>query len=57
MLTDLDEVVYFDYPLEQGLRPNAPEHPTSIPTYFDYPLEQGLRLAFKPLAACAYAVF
>ncbi len=36
--------MYFDYPLEQGLRRefvivNLPEE-----LYFDYPLEQGLRL-------------
>ena len=36
--------MYFDYPLEQGLRLSAVS-PASViaEKYFDYPLEQGLR--------------
>ena len=42
--------MYFDYPLEQGLRRiiSTQEH-YHVAMYFDYPLEQGLRqLASSP---------
>ena len=35
--------MYFDYPLEQGLRQNNAKIPDTPAMYFDYPLEQGLR--------------
>ena len=35
--------MYFDYPLEQGLRPPLPLYSWFHGMYFDYPLEQGLR--------------
>ena len=35
--------MYFDYPLEQGLRRTKIINPASAELYFDYPLEQGLR--------------
>ena len=36
--------LYFDYPLEQGLRPLPPSATNGFSmSYFDYPLEQGLR--------------
>ena len=35
--------VYFDYPLEQGLRPHIVSYHVRYDLYFDYPLEQGLR--------------
>ena len=36
--------MYFDYPLEQGLRRYVQTNESSQNKYFDYPLEQGLRL-------------
>ena len=36
-------MLYFDYPLEQGLRPVKDECNNGKHRYFDYPLEQGLR--------------
>ena len=36
--------MYFDYPLEQGLRRRQPLPQLPEDKYFDYPLEQGLRL-------------
>ena len=35
--------MYFDYPLEQGLRQNGYRPAITCGKYFDYPLEQGLR--------------
>ena len=35
--------MYFDYPLEQGLRRNLLFEDCIYSLYFDYPLEQGLR--------------
>ena len=35
--------MYFDYPLEQGLRQKFLLNPEELILYFDYPLEQGLR--------------
>ena len=35
--------MYFDYPLEQGLRLFSAGSCTEYNKYFDYPLEQGLR--------------
>ena len=35
--------VYFDYPLEQGLRLKQGSSVRAEVVYFDYPLEQGLR--------------
>ena len=35
--------MYFDYPLEQGLRHRTMTNNSFIRLYFDYPLEQGLR--------------
>ena len=35
--------LYFDYPLEQGLRRALTVGVPSWHLYFDYPLEQGLR--------------
>ena len=40
--------VYFDYPLEQGLRLRKVKAKTATKEYFDYPLEQGLRLLVSP---------
>ena len=39
--------LYFDYPLEQGLRPRYDIHAFASRVYFDYPLEQGLRQAIS----------
>ena len=40
--------MYFDYPLEQGLRLYGPfAQATAYRLYFDYPLEQGLRHAYE----------
>ena len=40
------KLLYFDYPLEQGLRPLRHSQRQSVNSvYFDYPLEQGLRLS------------
>ena len=36
-------LLYFDYPLEQGLRRVLPVSNLFNSSYFDYPLEQGLR--------------
>ena len=36
--------MYFDYPLEQGLRLTLASTESLAKKYFDYPLEQGLRL-------------
>ena len=36
--------MYFDYPLEQGLRRDYLNLDFDCVVYFDYPLEQGLRL-------------
>ena len=35
--------MYFDYPLEQGLRQPRENEAYTHYKYFDYPLEQGLR--------------
>ena len=37
--------MYFDYPLEQGLRHLTVTQDSAERQYFDYPLEQGLRQA------------
>ena len=38
------DAMYFDYPLEQGLRQQLGINQSAIvAVYFDYPLEQGLR--------------
>ena len=49
---------YFDYPLEQGLRPSfVSRSACSKRLYFDYPLEQGLRLKMKDASQKQYRVF
>ena len=42
-LSSTNTGLYFDYPLEQGLRQMRKLRQTLIRMYFDYPLEQGLR--------------
>ena len=37
--------MYYDYPLEQGLRQCSCGTSRQILAYYDYPLEQGLRLS------------
>ena len=37
-------ILYYDYPLEQGLRQFNIERKLNKNRYYDYPLEQGLRL-------------
>ena len=50
--------MYFDYPLEQGLRHSLIRFLNNFLTlYFDYPLEQGLRRllpALTSIRACEY---
>ena len=47
--------MYFDYPLEQGLRRIGNTFNIALyREYFDYPLEQGLRLASDLTAAYKY---
>ena len=45
--------VYFDYPLEQGLRLVQWNIGQSTTKYFDYPLEQGLR---RQQFACLFCI-
>ena len=49
--------MYFDYPLEQGLRQCSVFALLSSVLYFDYPLEQGLRHAPGPILNPSWVYF
>ena len=49
--------MYFDYPLEQGLRQTSRMKTSPLLMYFDYPLEQGLRQRRKELTFQVKKVF
>ena len=49
--------MYFDYPLEQGLRHKCSHLCKRFEKYFDYPLEQGLRHFSLPFLVCKQEVF
>ena len=58
MLLTTNVTLYFDYPLEQGLRHSRSFVVDSYASeYFDYPLEQGLRRITHILLAIFYSVF
>ena len=52
-----EALMYFDYPLEQGLRPGTVTTGASALVYFDYPLEQGLRHYHVAISLCCHNVF
>ena len=49
--------MYFDYPLEQGLRRRMRYPASPISWYFDYPLEQGLRQPLGCLCVCSQRLY